>query len=674
MGLPHGNKSMAHQKFKLPKKKRDIARMISDHVDRETARLSYRRITWLLVYYYLNGMRRFDVFDPGSGRLSPHYLDEDGNMEFQSQEMLSAIDRASARLASMDLRPKVQRTGTSLPMIRQRSIAQLLADSLVAPDQIAEVSQKFAHTLVALGSAGIQGHLSDHPTVGLTADLEVIHPKELFPFPSIAQDYTKQAGLVRQRLVPLETLIEKFGPRIKSNLEELEYYEIQTGEVMEDTDFEGDVARSTNRFDRSGYDGDNAETDMTVVRVRELWIDGPRGTCDRYIISSGDYVIDDEDLSNTQTYCPIGFCRFMDTGTFHGAGLFDLLFSINREMEKMLKALFNNIRDIDKYGVVVMPQGSFNERSVLRDVGKGLRMISYQPDPLNEKFSPFVINPHNAGDIPGKTAAFAKQLMQSINPVQDLIAEKGRVDSATGLQFLDEQINRAMTNPTMGVSQAFGKVYRSIVSNASRELMLSPKPIPVTSLDIELAGAVIDFDRSEVSFENNPIPNVSSLTFTVKQINPRSEVARKQEAMQMLQAGLMDPDGLKLFALKEGLDFAMWMDENQSAYELVVQNILTLYGDGNSPGQVIITPHTSSPEFQIRVLSAFMSSPQMAKADPVVIDEFKKYRESMIQFMGRSLPNTVPNPDILAAMSQGMPQPPQPQQQKQMRPPQMQGA
>ena len=145
-------------------------------------------------------------------------------------------------------------------------------------------------------------------------------------------------------------------------------------------------------------------------------------------------------------------------------------------------------------------------------------------------------------------------------------------------------------------------------------------------------------------------------------------------AVQMLQAGLMDADGLKLFALKEGLDFAMWMDENQSAYELVVQNILTLYGDGNSPGQVIITPHTSSPEFQIRVLSAFMSSPQMAKADPIVIDEFKKYRESMIQFMGRSLPNTVPNPDILAAMSQGMPQPPQPQQQQQMRPPQMQGA
>ena len=327
----------------------------------------------------------------------------------------------------------------------------------------------------------------------------------------------------------------------------------------------------------------------------------------------------------------------------------------------MLKALFNNIKELDRYGVVVMPQGSFNERSILREVGNGLRMISYAPDPLNEKFSPFVISPHNAGDIPGKTAAFAKQLMQGINPVQDLIAEKGRVDSATGLQFLDEQINRAMTNPTMGVVQAFGKMYRSLVSNASRELVLSPRPIPVKAFDIDLAGAVVDFENSNISFENNPIPNVAHLTFSVRQINPRSEVARKQEAMQLLQAGLMDPDGLKLFALKEGLDFAMWIDEDQSAYEQVVQNILQLYGNGTDPGQVIITPHTSRPELQMRVLSSFMSGPMISKADPLVIDEFKKYREALIQFMGASLPAMVPNPDSAAMFAEQAPQPAGPQ-------------
>lgn len=648
---------MSHLTFNLPKKKIDICRAIRFHADREIGRLTYRRIMWQLSYYYLNGMRRFDVFDPNTGQLSPHYLDEDGNMEFQSQEMLSAVDKAAARLASMDLRPKVMRTGTSLPMIRQRSVAQLLADSLIADDQLAEVSRQFAHLLVSLGSCGIQGHLVSHETIGLTGDLEVIHPKELFPFPTLGQDFTKKCGLLRQRMVPLETLVEKFGSRIKSNLEEMEYYEVQTGDNVEDLSELNDMGYARNPFndDKPGYESGGDLSTTKLVRVRELWMDGPRGTCSRYLICSGDYMIDDQDLRSTQTYCPIGFCRFMDSGTFHGAGLFDLLFSINREMEKMLKSLFNNIRDMDKYGVVVMPQGSFNERSLLREVGKGLKMISYSPDPLNDKFNPFVISPHNAGDIPGKTAAFAKQLMQGINPIQDLIAEKGRVDSATGLQFLDEQINRAMTNPTMGVSHAFGQVYRAMIANASRELMSSPQTVPVHSLDIDLAGAVIDFERSEISFEQNPIPNVASLTFTVKQINPRSEVARKQEAMQMLQAGLMDPDGFKLFALKEGLDFAMYMDEDQAAYEQVVQNILTLFGDGSQSGQIVLTPHTSKPELQIRVLTAFMASPLMINADPKVIDEFKKYRESLIQFMGASLPAMVPNPDSVAMFAQDKP-------------------
>jgi len=649
---------MSQHRFKLPKKKIEICQVIRDHAEKEISRLSYRRITWLLTYYYLNGMRRFDVFDPESGNLSPHYLDDEGNMEFQSQEMLSAIDRASARLAAMDLRPKIMRTGTSLPMIRQRSTAQLLADSLVSDDQIAEVSTKFAHLFTSLGSCGIQGHISDHPTIGLTGDLEVIHPKEILPFPSLGQDYTKQCGMIRQRIVPLETLVEKFGDKVKRHIEEMEYYEIEVGDPLEDPENSYDHTHSTgNPFSNKGYKSNSADS-MTVVRVRELWIDGPRDTCSRYIICSGDYLFEDQDLEGTQTYCPIGFSRFMENGSFHGAGLFDLLFSINREMEKMLKALFNNIKELDRYGVVVMPQGSMNERSILREVGDGLRMISYAPDPLNEKFSPFVISPHNAGDVPGKTAAFAKQLMQGINPVQDLIAEKGRVDSATGLQFLDEQINRAMTNPTMGVVQAFGKMYRSMVSNASRELVLSPRPIPVKSLDLNLAGAIIDFDNSQISFEKNPIPNVAHLTFSVRQINPRSEVVRKQEAMQMLQAGLMDPDGFKLFALKEGLDFAMWIDEDQSAYEQVVQNILNLYGNGTDPGQVILTPHTSRPEIQLRVLGSFMSGPMITKADPVVVDEFKKYREALIQFMGASLPAMVPNPDSAAMFAEQQPQPP----------------
>jgi hypothetical protein len=40
------------------------------------------------------------------------------------------------------------------------------------------------------------------------------------------------------------------------------------------------------------------------------------------------------------------------------------------------------------------------------------------------------------------------------------------------------------------------------------------------------------------------------------------------------------------------------------------------------------------------------------------MDEFKKYREAMIQFMGASLPAMVPNPDSAALFAEQAPQPP----------------
>ena len=63
---------MPTDQIKLTKNKKALARIIDQHAEREESRLSYRRTTWLLAWYYLNGARRFDVFDPEHGHLSPH--------------------------------------------------------------------------------------------------------------------------------------------------------------------------------------------------------------------------------------------------------------------------------------------------------------------------------------------------------------------------------------------------------------------------------------------------------------------------------------------------------------------------------------------------------------------------------------------------------------------------
>ena len=667
---------MATDPIKLTKDPLALARIIDQHVDREMNRLSYRRATWLVALYYLMGARQFDVFDPESGAVRYSYMDEQDRLEFQSSELLSAVDKISGRLSSLDFRPLVTRVGSSLSSIRQRSIAQIMLDQVVSEHQLQRVVPQFNHIFALLGSCGITGHMVNHATVGMTADLEVVHPTELFPFPSIGQDYSKQRGLLRQRMVSMEYLKEVFGPKVVRNKEKMEFYTIKPGEVYEQQDSNEYTLGSKIVYSDTKVVGHDQEAEaQQVVRVRELWLKGPRDTVTRYVVTSGEYVIHDEDLEGREVYCPIGFARFMENGSFHGAGVFDLLFPLCREAERLQKSLFQNIRDIDKYGVLVLPHGSFNANTMLRDVGQGLRVFPWEPDPISEGFRPFNITPFTSGDVPGKVSAFAVQQIDRLNPIRDLIAEKGRVDSATGLQFLDEQVNRAMNTPTAGVQQAWGDCYRAVLAGTVREVVFSPKTFTVDQLTLDLAGVVVDPETMAVSFEQNPLPSLSQLSFKIKDINPRSKVARKQEALQLQQQFQIDADTFMLFALKEGLDFAMWTDEHQSAYESVVRNCLLLYGDGKTPGQVVLTPQTSKPEMQIRVLNSFMAGPTMAVASAEVQNAFIEYHKTMMGFMGLVLPNALPNPDdvaMLGRLDQQMAQMQGMQQGPQM--PQMQGA
>ena len=639
--------------LKLTKNPKALAETIATHVNREESRLSYRRATWLVAAHYLAGVRQFDQFDPDSGHVRWSWTTQTGELEFQSTELLSHIDRIQGRLMSSDFRPLVQRIGNSLPALRERAIAQVIADSMVGEQQLEDAKRDFGYIFTALGSCGITGHVVDHPTIGLTSDLEVVHPTELFPFPSIGYDHTKVMGLLRQRWVPLSWLQDRYGGKIKKNLKDMDWMTIQSGERLDPEMNESAPYAHSFRLNWGHGAGvpDGQPDEMDVVKVRELWLYGHKQTVSRHIITSGQYTIEDLDLSGLEVYCPIGFARFMDNGTWHGAGAFDLLFPLVREAEKMIKQLFFNTRDMDRYGVLVMPQGSFNANSMLRDIGRGLRVCPWEPDPISESFRPFSIPPFNSGDIPGRTAAFAQDQIDRVNPIRDLIQEKGRVDSAVGLSFLDEQINRAMTSPTQGIQKAFGDMYRSLVANASRTIAMSPRAIPVQRLTVDLAGAVIDPVTLEVSFEKNPLPNVSRLSFGIRQRNPRSEVARKQEALQLQQQMQIDPDTFILFAMKEGLDFAMWTDEHQSAYETVVRNVILLYGDGQVPGQIILVPEQAKPELQIRVLSAFMGGPMMMVASPEVQNQFSRYKQTLIEFMGLSLPEAVPNPDDLAMLT-----------------------
>ena len=203
-----------------------------------------------------------------------------------------------------------------------------------------------------------------------------------------------------------------------------------------------------------------------------------------------------------------------------------------------------------------------------------------------------------------------------------------------------------------------------MLAGATRQLMDNQIFIPLHDLNLELAGAIIDAENSLISFQGtNPLPSLKNVSVTIKEVSPKSMVARKTEALEMLKSGVADPDSFKLLVLKEGLDFAIWLDEEKSAYDMIVRNCLVLYGDGEQPGQIVMTPHTARPEFQLRILISFMSGPLMSIASTLVQDEFIKLKQFLLEATGVMMPEGVPSPMEAAMMQQGQQGPlPFPQQ------------
>lgn len=641
--------------YTLPSNKRDLAAAIMKHVNREKDRMVYHRLMWYLAWHYLNGSREFRNYNPGTGQYESFFVDSDGKLEFQSQTLLKELDSALSILNGINTMPYVAPLDGSLSRMRERAAAQILLDSTLSEDQVDRAKRNFNFMLLTYGMAGIQGHIMDHPTIGIGADMEAIHPRELMPFPSLGYDHTKASGLVRDRVYTMDWL-ESRGINITPSMKkEMEWWEAEPGS-QETVDKEEDripLVRYSRPASATRTSSDNV---TSVARVVQLWLDGPKGTCSRYVVISGDCVLMDKDLSKAEHYCPIGIRRCIETGSWHGAGYFAMMYGVHRQFEWLMKSCFANARDNDRFGVLVLPAGAYNERNLLTNTQEGLRVLTYTPDPITPDAKPFAIAPVNSGELPGKVAEMAAQILQGLSPVRDLANEKGRIDSAQALQTLENSLNRGLTNSTQAVEGAFADAYRSLCNRIAQQLTISPRTVPVSRLSLDLAGAVIDPMDNTVKFPSNPLSDVSRLRFAVREPYSGSKVAQKMELIQHFNEGRTDPDSFKKYAIENGIDLAMDVSDEEAALETVTLNCLLLFGDGETPGEIVLTPNMARPDLQLRIVNTFMSHPRMAKASVDVQDAFADFQEFLKGMMGMVPMVGAPNPDDLMAMAQGAPE------------------
>ena len=78
------------------------------------------------------------------------------------------------------------------------------------------------------------------------------------------------------------------------------------------------------------------------------------------------------------------------------------------------------------------------------------------------------------------------------------------------------------------------------------------------------------------------------------------------------------------------------MEEERAAYEAVVKNCLILFGNGETPGEIVVGDPHSTTKVAVEGTNSFMSGPQMMMASPEVQDEFMKYKQFLQQGLERA--------------------------------------
>lgn len=633
----------------LPKTPKARAAIIQNHLLREKRNNAYWRALSLLALYYSLGFRHFDVMDPVNGDVKPTFFDEkDGGLEYWSTALLFEIQEIVGHMTSLDMGPAVLRTGTSLSAIRDRSIAQVLLDSTTDRDRIKDAQRGWAWLAAMYGMAGISTSLSDSPTVGLSVELEVVHPEELYPFPSLGTNQFSARGVMRNRAVPLDWLRAVYGnAKVNRALKSGRMIRttIQFGESLQRGISTTAAARSkgTNTvLTPPGAGESSSDTALDIVEITELWVTGPTGTVNEYCLVSGGFEFEYLDYRTVSVYPTLNTARFYENGSWYGTSHFYMRYGSHRAAERMLSRLFRNIRQQDKYGILVLPQGEYNEDTAFADYGEALKFLKIRPDVFSDSFKPFSVPVPNTGTLPFQAVQAATAEGDRVNPVPDLIQNKGRIDSAAGLSALEQSSRKAITNPEQSMIRVFSSSWRSGAQQIATALTEKPRPVPVKRLNLDMLGVIIG-DGDLVSFDENPIPNIRLLRFSVQEDNPKSVEVRKQEAQEALGAGLMTPDEYKLFLLQEGIDVAMWTQPHKAIYERTVRRLLRLYGDGKTPGQIVATADTTRPDLELMILEPILYGDALAQASVQVQNEFQALKQYLEAAQGFALPPGVPS-------------------------------
>jgi hypothetical protein len=346
---------------------------------------------------------------------------------------------------------------------------------------------------------------------------------------------------------------------------------------------------------------------------------------------------------------PLEVVRDIPVGGFYGKSFMSLIIPTNMQTEHLIKTMFSNAQELDAFGILFFPTSSgLNVQSLKPKKGGEPRVLLYEPDLTVPQHQPFSIKPENMGDWPGKVAQMGMSIINDLAGQSPMMSGNapGRVDSAQGLGMLYEASTVSLAAPMLSLANGFCTVYKALLGMA-REQWEKGTLAKVTMLDDTLVGVVLDGATGKISLDKNSIPHPTQVTVLVKSQMPRSIAQRKSEMMQMLQSGLITPREFRRINMVEGLDFPQGSRAEYENWRKAVLNNIIQFGDGMTPGDVIISMEADNPEIQLEAVQDFMAKPEFTLASPEVRTAFEKRKQTYAQMLGQ-YPQQLPYPEQAA--------------------------
>ena len=644
----------------LPKDKSQRETVVKKLIDDGKRTRHIPEINWWLNHYYLQGARDFTNINYQTGTLNVSYIDEEGILRFRYDDIVSKFQAQVGRLMQIDISPRVTNKSIGLDAIKKASIGQVALDYAFPKSKVEELKLEVTPALSKYGCIGL-AVWSDEEEMGI----DVVMPWEIIPIPPNPIEDNDVRGLCRNRKVPLEWIqgLEQTPDKSAKVWKEVDVIAHPTGEVPTKTSSHtgtllSEEAISTDPGMGGKTGGSKAKKDEThqeVAEFTEIWTWGANGYLKDYYMYAGDKEVFFKEYSQFKLTVPLQIVRDIKTGGFWGRSFVSVMLPLNQEMEYTIGRVFQNIQDIDAYGLLLEPTSMGLPQEIFRGID-GIKRVRYEPDYMVPDMVPKNIAPVNSGLLPVKAIEMGTKLSEMLaNQPTALMGGKapGRVDSQAALGFLFEVSNTPLTSTAVGWATAMSNCYRAMLGVANIAWP-TDKMVSVTMLDDTLAGISLDSASGDMSLSENNIPHPNDVEISVRAMLPRSAEQKKMELAKALEMGAIDMFEYRIMVRKEGIELPVGNEAEWQNYRRAMMENIVLFGDGEKPGQVIVS-ELDIHEVHNRVLQAFMARPEFYQAKPEV-------REAFIQHFGEhnlgmaTIPDEMPQMEDAAAEADMMQQ------------------